>query len=100
MEDQEYYNICCAIFSTIAFLSNLASFIYIKKSFDTSKCLYFILSLDAMVVMTVALMAMIMFSSATLQTNCDPWFCSVLFFASQITALTSPMCNFMISYIR
>ena len=97
-----YYNICCAIFSTIAFLSNLASFIYIQKSFDTKRCLYFILRSDAMVVMVVTLMASIMFSlvAATTSQQSNSWFCSILFYASQSTALTSPMCNFMISYIR
>ena len=96
-----YYNIFCAIFSAIAFLSNLASFTYIHKSFDTKQCLYFILSLDAMVVMVATFMAAIMFSivlNASQQSNA--WFCSILFFASQITALTNQMCNFMISYIR
>ena len=96
-----YYNICCAIFSTIAFLSNLASFIYIQKSFDTKRCLYFILRSDAMVVMVVTLMASIMFSwVATNSQQSNSWFCSILFYASQITALTNPMSNFMISYIR
>ena len=76
-----YYNIFCAIFSTIAFLSNLASFTYIHKSFDTKQCLYFILSLDAMVVMVATFMAAIMFSivsNASQQPNA--WFCSILFF--------------------
>ena len=102
MEDTSfYYNICCAVFSSIAFLTNLASFTYIKKSFDTSKCLYFILSIDALVVVVVSLLSLVMFSIATtVKTDSDAWFCSTLFLSSQITAITSPMCNFMISYIR
>ena len=100
METLVIYNIVNAIFSCIAFLSNLGSLIYIIKSFDIKQSFFYILCLDAVVVMTSAFISLIMFSIAISGETLGEMSCSFLFVGSQITVLTSPMCNFMVSFIR
>ena len=101
MEDTLYfYNICAAFFSSIAFLSNLRSLIYIIQTFDIKQCLYFILFLEAIVGMIATLISFILFSIATSSESHGENFCSGLFVASQLSSFTSSLCNFMISFIR
>ena len=100
METLIIYNIINTIFSCIAFLSNLGSLIYIIKSFDIKQSFFYILCLDAILVMISAFVSLIMFSIAISGKTLDEISCSFLFMGSQITVLTSPMCNFMVSYIR
>ena len=100
METLIIYNIINTIFSCIAFLSNLGSLIYIIKSFDIKQSFFYILCLDAIVVMTSAFISLIMFAIAISGETLDEISCSFLFMGSQITVFTSPMCNFMVSYIR
>ena len=101
METFLWYNICVSIFSTIAFLSNLGSLIYIKKTFDTRQSLYHILIMDTKVVMISAMISLVMFSIAvTSQDSFNKFSCSGLLLGSAITVVTSPLCNFMVSYIR
>ena len=51
MVDQEdtfyWYNICCALFSSAAFVSNMCGCRYILKTFDVNLCLYRVLCLDS-----------------------------------------------------
>ena len=100
METLIIYNIINTIFSCIAFLSNLGSLIYIIKSFDIKQSFFYILCLDAILVMISAFVSLIMFSIAISGKTLDEISCSFLFMGSQITVFTSPMCNFMVSYMR
>ena len=106
MVDQEdtfyWYNICCALFSSAAFVSNMCGCRYILKTFDVNLCLYRILCLDSIITMVSSFLSAILFSVATFQEENlnDKYFCSMLFYTSQISTLTSPLCYFMISYIK
>ena len=100
METFFWYNICTSLFSGFAFLSNLASLIYIKKTFDTKQTLYHILSLDAQVTLASATISLVMFCIIGSSHNFDELSCSLLFLGSAITVMTSPLCNFMVSMIR
>ena len=93
------YNICLAVFSSIAFLSNLRSLIYIYQTFDVKQCLYYILFLEAIVAMVATFISVIVFSIATTSDSHGEFFCSGLFVASQLSSFTSSLCNFMISFI-
>ena len=101
METFFWYNICTSVFSSLAFLSNLGSLIYIKKTFDTQQSLYHILSLDAQVTLVSVVISLAMFGITVTKHNFyDELSCSVLFLGSAITTITSPLCNFMVSLIR
>ena len=90
------YNIVIAVFSILTFLSNFASLIYIRSNFDTKQVYFYILSLDAIIVMMTTLISMISFFTIDLGAVS----CSVLFFGSSVTVLTSPLGNFLISFTR
>ena len=90
------YNIVIAVFSILAFLSNFASLIYVRSNFDTKQIYFYILSLDAIIVMMTTLISMISFFTIDLGAVS----CSVLFFGSSVTVLTSPLGNFLISFTR
>ena len=100
METFTGYDIVTTIFSTLAFFSNLGSFIYIVRSFNTKQSFFHILCLDAIVVMGAALISLVMSSIAFSGEVLDKVSCSFLVFGTQITVLTSPICNLMVSFIR
>ena len=58
METLIIYNIVNIIFSCIAFFSNFGSLIYIIKSFDIKQSFFYILCLDAVVVMASAFISL------------------------------------------
>ena len=95
-----FYNIVACISSILAFLTNLCSLVYIKNTFDTRQSLYHILILDTKVVMVSAVIYLVWFFVNLADYQCEKISCSFLFLGSTITVLTSPLCNFMVSYIR
>ena len=96
MEAFTAYNIVIAVFSILAFLSNLSSLIYLRSNFDTKQVYFYILSLDAIITMMATVISMITFFAIDLGTVA----CSVLSLGSSVTVLTSPLANFLISFIR
>ena len=95
-----WYNICAASVSWVAFGSNLGSQLYIQRTFDTNLSLYHILSLDSKVVMVSTIIFQSWFLINFIDYECEKISCAFLFLGSTITVLTSPLCNFMVSYIR
>ena len=100
MEILTVYNIIIIIINVVAFISNLCSFLYITQTFDIKQSFFHILCLDALVVISSTLISLLLFSITLSGEGSDEITCSFLIYGSQITVLTSPLCNFMVSFIR
>ena len=100
METLLQYNLIILIFSVITFLSNLGSLIYITKTFDIKQSFFHIFCMDAIVLMGSSSISFIMLAIDISGQKLKEFSCSVFFFGSSITYLTSPMTFAMVSVIR
>ena len=94
------YNIYTLTFTVMAIVSNVASFIYIKRTFDTKQCLTHILCLDSILTIVSAMVSTLAISLILGGIELNNFSCFLLMIGTGKTVYTSPLCSFMISYVR
>ena len=82
-----------------SFISNLATFIYTKKTFDTTQSIYYILTLDSGITWMGSLLFLSVYALQE-HFSSNPIICSTIWFTLTAQPATFPMMNFLTSFIR
>ena len=82
-----------------SFISNLATFIYTKKTFDTTQSIYYILTLDSGITWMGSLLFLSVYALQEYYSS-NPIICSTIWFTLTVQPATFPMMNFLTSFIR
>ena len=100
MDTFSFYSGFTTIFTLIATVNNIASFIYIKRTFDTKQCLAHILCLDSILTLVSGIVSVVAISMIGCGIELNNLSCFLFMVGTGKTVYTSPVCNFMVSYIR
>lgn len=100
MNSNLWVNVWLAIGSTLSFFSNLASSIYVKKTYDLSNTLYFVLFLDAVFVSLVSLSMIPLYTYMAVVGETSAVTCSLQLFGFPMLPNLLPMLGFWISLVR
>ena len=91
-----WYVTCLAAGS---FVSNLATYIYTKNTFDTNQSIYYILALDSGMTSISSLVYLLIYVYQEFLSS-NGFICSIFMFSMLVPFTTFPVLNFLTSYIK